>query len=133
MTQSIDPLDLPWEDVTITLVYRDGNKNVELKFPANRAEIEVEERAARVRSASQGQDPQDPVVAEAIAAATAWRLSPGEFQHRIIENAKGLIRTPLTLPGKYAHTFRMLPVHAIQGLLVEVHNVKSAIIVPGSA
>lgn len=117
-----NPLDQPWEDVTISLVYRDGNTVQTRPARAIRAEVEADDRAKYIAQAEAMGDEQ------AIEAAASYELTPEEFERRITANVERMVVSPLFLKGKQPHEFRLLPPWAILEIVVTVNNAAPRIV-----
>jgi len=117
-----NPLDRPWEDVTISLVYREGNRSQTRDIHVVRAEVEASDREKYLAQAKATGDPQ------AIEAAEDFELTHEVFQQRVMTNVEALVRSPLYLEGKEPHQFRVLPPWAVLGVVVAVNNVAPRIV-----
>ena len=129
MTETPDHTPIAdWEDVTLTLLFANGNKAASQTVRIVRAEVEAEERAdaeQRARDAYPEGDERLPLMLQEIA---DWELTPEEFRDRILRNAQRMVTSPVQVPGNEPHEFKILPPWAVRGLLIEVNNLKSRIV-----
>lgn len=124
------PLDQPWEEVSIRLVYADGPKLGHRDINLVRSEIEQTERASRLHELST-LDLTEEERAPAIEDAEAHTVTPEDFQRRILGNIEHMLNTPLKVPGKKDNAFRILPPSAIVEVVVTVNPKATKILVPG--
>ena len=103
------PLEQPWEDVTIELLYFDGLKKESRTIHLLRADVEGQER----EHYEEGPD---------------YVLSPEEFQRRILTNVEGMVVSPLRVLGEKPHQFKILPPSAVLEVRVSVNNVEPRIV-----
>lgn len=122
-------LDQPWEDVTVTLYYQDGNKLSSKAFRVNRAEQEERERKEMLQAIDGPAYPEEDRDT-AIKEAEAHVLSPADFRKRILVNAEHMVTSATRVPGAEPHEVRVLPPWAMREVRIEVHNLESRILTP---
>ena len=116
-----------WEDVTLTLLYADGNKAHTRVVNLVRSEVEAEQREDAIAQAHETY-PEGEQLADMLREIESWTMTTEEFRTRILNNAQRMVTSPLQVPGKEPHQFKILPPWAVRGLLIEVNNLRSKIV-----
>ena len=117
-----------WEDVTLTLLFANGNKVGHQTVRLVRSEIEAQERQEATDRANEVYAADDPRKADVLEEIEAFTLTPAEFQDRILRNAQRMVTSPVQVAGNEPHEFKILPPWAVKGLVIEVNNLKSRIV-----
>lgn len=108
----VDPQQ--WEDVSIRLLYMDGNKVKHREVRLNRAQIEAEERTAM------GETPEDE---------EDFAFSPLQFKAYVFQAAQKLVTEPVVLTfGNENQHVRVLPPWATREVQITVNNLASRIL-----
>jgi hypothetical protein len=114
-----------WEDVSLRIIFLDGNKvrHKDIRFireEINR-ELQEEYEAHKASAEESGVDiPED--------LGDQYHMSSEEFKRHIFEAAEKVTHQALAVPGSSSNVLRLIPSHSIREVQLTVNNLSSIIL-----